>query len=198
MFHPLLFHLNIYALCYLLLQDENCLRVPVLHSAMRKHEEKNHNHTGYMIFLTSSNFQVLHPGVGGEPSNFLTLRFYYSIYTHLPYIRTDALCKGTVFSNFSLNLFLPEWAIKDTSIYSLEEQQQLNFLSFLFLHMGNVPSFIMWNAMSHDFSQCTSNIHMPGNLGFNNGKALEKCIFAAGVCLPLQSLYHCFKIRGRI
>lgn len=130
------------------------------------------------------NFQVLHPGMGREPSNFLTLFFYYSIYTHLPYIRTDALCKGTVFSNFSLNLFLPERAIKDTSIYSLEEQQQLNFLSFLFLHTGNVPPFIMWNGMSHDFSQCTSSIYIPGNPGFNNAKALEKCIFAAGVCLP--------------
>lgn len=54
------------------------------------------------------NFQVLHPGVGGEPSNFLTFLFYYSIYMHLPYIRTDVLCKGTVFSNFTLNWFLPE------------------------------------------------------------------------------------------
>lgn len=93
-------------------------RVPVWHSAMRKHKEKNHNHTGYMAFLTSPNFQVLHPGVRGVLSNFLTLLFYYSTYTQLPYIRTDALCKGTMFSNLSLNLFSPERAIKDTSIYS--------------------------------------------------------------------------------
>lgn len=117
-------------------------------------------------------------------SNFLTLLFYYPIYMYLPSIRIDTLCKGTVFSNLSLNFFLPERAIKDTSIYSLVEQRQLNFLRFSFLHTGNVPSFIMWNGMPHDFSKCTSNICMSGNLRFNNGKALEICISAAGVCLP--------------
>lgn len=82
-------------------------RVPVLHSEMRKHEEKNHNCTGYMVFLTKLS-STSPRGVGGEPSNFLTFLFYYSIYMHLPYIRTDVLCKGTVFSNFTLNWFLPE------------------------------------------------------------------------------------------
>jgi len=52
--------------------------------------------------------------------------------------------------------------------------------------------------MPRDFSKCTSDICMSGNLGFNNGKALDKCIFAAEVCLPQHSLYHYSKIRGRV
>lgn len=116
LFYPLLFHLDIYTLCYLLLQDDYCLKSPSLAQC---------NEKTWRITITLATwyswhhqtFKVLHPGVGGVLSNFLTL-FFYSIYTHLPYIRTDALCKGTMFSNLSLNLFLPERAIKDTSIYS--------------------------------------------------------------------------------
>lgn len=173
---------DIYALsCYFLLQDENFVRLPVLHSAMRKHEEQNQEHTGCAIFLVSPNFQVLHREEK-KTSKFLTL-LYYPTCMYLPSIRINVLCKGTVFSNLSLNFFLPERAIKDTSIYSVVEQWQLNFLQFSFLHTGNVPSFIMWNGMPHDFSKCTSNIHMSGNLGLNNRKALEKCIFADRVYL---------------
>lgn len=51
--------------------------------------------------------------------------------------------------------------------------------------------------MPHDFSKCTSNVCLSGNLGFNNGKSPEKCIFAAGACLPKQSPYHWVEIRGR-
>lgn len=149
---------------------------------MRKLEEQNQDHTGCTIFLTS-NFQVLHREKKKKKHtfNFFNPTFYYM---YLLPIRTDTLCKGTVFSHLSLNFFLPERAIKDTSIYSLVEQQQLNFLRFSFLHIGNVPPFIMWNGTPHDFSKCASSICMSGNPGFNNGKALEKCIFAAGVCLP--------------
>lgn len=131
---------------------------------MRKHEEQNEDHTGCAIFLTSPNFQVFHRGEK-KTSNFLTLLFYYPIYMYLPSIRIDTLCKRTVFSNLILNFFLPERAIKDTSIYSLVEQRQLNFLCFSFLHTGNAPSFIMRNGTPHDFSKCTSNICMSGNLG---------------------------------
>lgn len=108
-------------------------------------------------------------------------------------------CKGTVFSNLSLNFFLTERAIKNSSIYSLDisEEQQLTFLCFSFLHAGNTPSFIMWNGMPHDFSKCTSNVCLSANLGFNNGKSPEKRIFAAGACLPKQSPYHWVEIRGR-
>lgn len=51
------------------------------------------------------------------------------------------------------------------------------------LYTGNMPSFIMWNWMPHDFSKCTSNIRLSGKLGPNNGKSLVKCIFTAGFCL---------------
>lgn len=97
---------DIYGLsCYFLLQDENFLRLPVLHSAMRKREEQNQEHTACAIFLMSPNFQVLHREEK-KPSKSLTLLYYTCMY--LPSIRIYVLCKGTVFSNLSLNFFLPE------------------------------------------------------------------------------------------
>lgn len=124
---------------------------------------------------------------------------FYTTHTYLPSTRIDTLWKGSVYSNCSLNFFLPERATKDTSIYSLVQQQQHTFPRFPFLYTGNMPSFIIWNWMPLDFSKCTSNICLSGKLGPNKGKISRENAF-----LQLDSAWHstalitALKLKGRV